>query len=293
MKNLIEKAVSEIVGFEKLRYKVERNLINNDKSRRTYKAYIHHIASVSMYFKRLPFDISDEEIADYLFKIKTENKYSQTFFKFTVYGLRFLFKIYGFEDRKINLPSLPKNKNLPVILSKSECKRLFKTPKRFKDRFLLCLIYSAGLRLSEAQKLEVRDIDTDRMLLHVREGKGKKDRYIVLSKFIANRFEKYCKEYKIEKYVFPGQKKGNYVSKTTIQRIMREAVKSAKIQKPANLHTLRHCFATHLLENGVDIITVKEQMGHACIQTTMMYLQVSDLQRTKSISPLDSLYNFL
>ena len=292
MKNLIERTVSEIAGFEKLRYKVERNLINNGKSRRTYKAYIHHIASVSLHFKRLPFDISDEEIADYLFEIKTTKKYSETFFKFTVYGLRFLFKIFRFEDRKINLPSLPKNNSLPVILSKSECKRLFKTPKRFKDRFLLCLIYSAGLRLSEVQKLEVRDIDTDRMSLHVREGKGKKDRYIVLSRFIANRFKKYCNEYNIEKYVFPGQKKGNYVSKTTIQRIMRETVKSAKITKPVNLHTLRHCFASHLLENGVDIITVKEQMGHVCIQTTMMYLQVSNLQRTKSISPLDNLYNY-
>jgi len=152
MKNLIEKAISEIVGFEKLCYKEEHNLINNGKSRRTYKAYIHYIASVSMCFRRLPFDISDEKIADYLFAIKIENIYSQTFFKFTVYGLRYLFKIYGFEDRKINLP---KKRSLPVILSKLECKHLFKTPKQFKYRFFLCLIYSAGLRLSEAQKLDL------------------------------------------------------------------------------------------------------------------------------------------
>lgn len=292
MKNLVEQAVSEIPGFEELRYKLERSLITNGKSTKTYKAYVHHVAGISLFFKRLPIEITDEEVADFLFKIKKENNFSETYFKFTVYGLRYLFKIYDLKDRKINLPSIPKNKSLPVILSKQECKVLFKTPKRFKDKFLLCLIYSAGLRLSEVQKLEIRDIDIQRMLLHVREGKGKKDRYVILSKYIAVRFEEYCTQYNITKYIFPGRKQGNYVGKTTIQRIMRIAVKDAKISKPADVHTLRHCFATHLLENGTDIITVKEQLGHTDIQTTMRYLHVCNLQRNKSISPLDSLYNF-
>ena len=292
MKNIIDRAICEISGFEEIRHKVERELINNGKSPKTYYAYIRQIASVSLYFGRLPFDVTDEEIAEFLFKIKTENNYSETYFKFTVYGLRYLFRIYDMQERKIQLPSISHYKALPVILSGRECKLLFKTLKKFRDRFLLCITYSAGLRLSEVQKLEVRDIDSDRLLLHIRKGKGGKDRYVVLSKLIANKFEEYCKTYGIEKFLFPGQKKGNYLSKTSIQKIIQKAVKQSGIKKNASLHTLRHCFATHLLENGIDIITVKEQMGHSDIQTTMRYLQVCNLDRTKSISPLDTLYNF-
>lgn len=291
-KNLVQTASEKIRGFEEIRYQVEKNLMLNGKSQRTYQAYIHHIAGVCLHFDCLPFDISDEQISDFLFKIKKEKNFSETYFKFVVYGLRYLFKIYGFENRKLKLPNIPRNKQLPVILSKTECKKIFSTPKRFKDRFLLSLIYSAGLRLSEVQKIELKDIDTERFLIHVRQGKGKKDRYVVLSKFIAARLDKYCSQYTISKFLFPGQKHGNYIAKTTIQRIMRLAVQESGIKKHADVHTLRHCFATHLLENGVDIITVKEQLGHSDIQTTMRYLHVCNLQRSKSISPLDDLYQF-
>lgn len=291
MKNVIERAESMLPGFKELNYKVERELMLNGKSPRTYAAYIRSLADISLAFNRLPFEVSDEQIADYLFTVQKEKNYSETYFKFAVYSLRYLFKIYGMDERKVKLPRIPRNKQLPTILSCEECKLLFKAPKRLKDRFMLALIYSAGLRLSEAQKLELRDIDTSRMLIHVRQGKGKKDRYVVLSKFIADKLPLYCQTYEIEKYVFPGQKKGNYVSKTTIQRIMREAVKTSGIHKQADVHTLRHCFATHLLENGVDIVTVKEQLGHSDITTTMRYLHVCHLNRKKSISPLDTLYH--
>jgi site-specific recombinase XerD len=152
------------------------------------------------------------------------------------------------------------------------------------------LIYSAGLRIGEAQRLERTDIDTERMLIHIRQSKGRKDRYVVLSKLIANKFIKYCLEYKITKYVFPGQKPGNYISKNTIGRILKNALKLSGIEKKVCPHTLRHCFATHMLENGVDTVTVKEQLGHADIQTTMLYLQVSNISRKPAVSPLDSLY---
>ncbi len=292
MKNIVERAVCEISGFEGIRHKVERELINNGKSPKTYSVYIRQIALICLHFGCLPFDITDEEIAEFLFKVKKENNYSETYFKFSVYGLRYLFRIYDLEDRKVQLPSIARYKGLPVVLSQRECKLLFQQPTKFRDKFLLCLTYSAGLRLSEVQKLEIRDIDTDRMLLHVRKGKGGKDRYVVLSKFISSKFAEYCKTYCIDKYLFPGQKKGNYMSKTGIQRIMRTAVEKSGIRKKANLHTLRHCFATHLLENGIDILTVKEQMGHSDIKTTMTYLQVCNLERTQSISPLDTLYHF-
>ncbi len=238
MKNIIEQAQKSVKGFESMRYKFERDIIVNGKTQKTYKSYIRQIASISLYFNKLPFRIV-----------------------------------------------------LPIILSKTECKRLFLAPDNFKDRFLLTLIYSSGLRISEALRLQRFDIDTDRNLLHVRQGKGKRDRYVVLSKFIAMKFDKYCKAYNIKNYIFPGQKEGNYLSKSTVFRIFRDAKKKSNITKPATIHTFRHCFATHMLENGIDIVTVKEQLGHTDIKTTMRYLQVSNLDRKKCISPLDNLYN--
>ena len=290
MKKIIDTANAEIAGFKEMSHRLERDIILNGKTQKTYKSYIRQIAAVSIYFNKLAIEISTEEIAEYLFKVKKENDFSESYFKFTVYGLRYLFRLYNLEDKLIKLPPLPKKKILPVVLSQPECKKLFASPEKFKDKFMLCLIYSAGLRMGEIQRLERLDIDTERMLIHVRQGKGRKDRYIVLSKFLASRYEKYCRAYKITKFVFPGLKQGHYISKTTVRKILKHAILKAGIEKKVCVHTLRHCFATHMLENGIDIVTVKEQLGHECIQTTMEYLQVARFERKTAVSPLDSLY---
>ena len=291
MKKIIDTAMAEIKGFKSMSHKFERDIILNGKTQKTYKCYIRQIAAISLEFNKIAVEISNEEIAEYLFKVKKENDFSESYFKFTVYGLRYLFRLYGLEDKLIKLPPLPKKKTLPVVLSQAECKKLFVAPEKFKDKFMLTLMYSAGLRMGELQRLEKLDIDTGRKLIYVRQGKGQKDRYIVLSKFLASRYEKYCKEYKITKFVFPGQKQGNYISKTTVRKILKHAVLKAGIEKSVCAHTLRHCFATHMLENGIDIVTVKEQLGHECIQTTMEYLQVARFERKTAVSPLDSLYS--
>lgn len=291
MSTIIERANAQIEGFKGLSHRLERDIIINGKSRKTFDAYIGQIAAISLHFNKLPFDVSDDQIAEFLFYVKKENRYSETYFKFSVYGLRYIFKLYGYTQRKIDLPSIPHEKTLPVILSQQECKRLISSAKTFRDKFLISVIYSAGLRMGEAQRLEKNDIDCDRMLLHVRQGKGKKDRYVVLSKLIAMRFDAYCNQYQITKYVFAGQKQGHYISESGMRRILTAALKTAKIDKDVCLHSLRHCFATHLLENGTDILTVKEQLGHEDIQTTMRYLQVANMERTRSISPLDHLFN--
>jgi len=291
MKNIIEKAQVLIIGFKDLSYKLERDLILNGKTQKTYKCYIRQIATLALHFNKSPLEVSNEQISDYLFDLQKKSGLSMSYFKSTVYGLRYLFRLYSREDKLIKLPSLPHKKQLPVILSQQECKKLFRSSDKFKDRFMLALIYSAGLRMGELQKLERNDIDTGRMLLHVRQGKGNKDRYIILSKLIAAKYGKYCSEYKIKKYVFPGQKLGHYISRTTVRKILRTALLKCGIQKKVNIHSLRHSFATHMLENGIDIVTVKEQLGHSDIQTTMRYLQVARLDRTSAVSPLDFLYS--
>ncbi len=291
MKKIIDIANAEIEGFKSMSHKFERDIIINGKTQKTYQCYIRQIAAISLEFNKIAIQISNEEIAEYLFKVKKENDFSESYFKFTVYGLRYLFRLYNLEDKLIKLPPLPKKKTLPVVLSQAECKKLFAAPEKFKNKFMLALMYSAGLRMGELQQLERLDIDTERMLIHVRQGKGKKDRYIVLSKFLASRYKKYCREYKITKFVFPGQKTGHYISKTTVRKILKHAVLKAGIEKSVCTHTLRHCFATHMLENGIDIVTVKEQPGHEYIQTTMEYLHVARLERKTAVSPLDSLYS--
>ncbi len=290
MKNIIYKAQEMIPDFKELSHKLERDLILNGKSQKTYECYIRQIASLSLHFNKSPLEITNEQIQNYLFELKKTSGFSESYFKSTVYGLRYLFRLYSREDKLIKLPSLPHKKTLPVILSKQECKKIFSSSDKLKDRFMLAVIYSAGLRMGELQKLEKTDIDTDRMLLHVRQGKGNKDRYVVLSKLIALRYDNYCHQYKIEKYVFPGKKTGNYISRTSVRKVLKTALLKCGISKNINTHSLRHSFATHMLENGIDIVTVKEQLGHADIQTTMLYLQVARLERKTAVSPLDFLY---
>jgi len=165
-----------------------------------------------------------------------------------------------------------------------------KAPQRLKQRVLLCLIYSAGLRVSEVCKLKITDIDFDRKQIHVRESKNNKSRYVVLSDYIASGLQQYIKGSKPKVFLFNGREKGSPLGHSAVQQTFRLAMKKADIMKEACVHTLRHSFATHLLEQGVDIVSIKDQLGHAHIQTTMMYLHVAQLERSLVHSPLDKLY---
>ncbi len=211
--------------------------------------------------------------------------------KHTVYGLRYLFRLFGREDRAIRLPILHRPKKLPVVLSQEECRRLFRTPRLLKHRVMLSLIYSAGLRMSELKNLRPEDIDADRMQIHIRQGKYYKDRYVPLSGLMLRGLRKYQSVIQPKEWLFNGKETGSQISSRGIQWAMREAVKKSGIQKHAVVHTLRHSYATHLLEMGVDIVTIKELLGHQTIQTTMVYLHVARLQPKAAFSPLDKLYD--
>jgi site-specific recombinase XerD len=235
-------------------------------------------------------DLESDEINSYLFSLRKNKDLSDTYFKHTVYGLRFFYRIYDLEDRAIRLPKLKGQSKLPTVFSQAELRRLFNAPQRLKQRVLLCLIYSAGLRVSEVCKLKISDIDFDRGQIHVRDSKNNKSRYVVLSVHIAKGLCQYIKGAKPQVYLFNGRQKGEPLGHGAVQQSFRLAMNKSGIQKEACVHTLRHTFATHLLEQGVDIVTIKEQLGHAHIQTTMMYLHVAKLERSMSHSPFDRLY---
>lgn len=215
---------------------------------------------------------------------------SETFFKHTVYSLRFFYRIYDLDDRAIRLPSMKNKRTLPVVFSQGELRRLFKAPQRLKQRVLLCLIYSAGLRVSEVCKLKISDIDFDRKQIHVRESKNDKSRYVVLSDYVAAGLNQYIKGSKPKVYLFNGREKGTPLGHSAVQQTFRLAMEKAGIIKEACVHTLRHSFATHLLEQGVDIVSIKDQLGHARIDATMVYLHVAKLEKSQVHSPFDKLY---
>lgn len=288
---LIDRACREVPGFHRMYEKLSKKITIADYSKSTLINYGRAVARISLHFNKLPLALDDEQVEDYLLFLKRTHHPSKSYFKHTVYGIRFLFRLFGREDRAVRMPSVKRGKPLPVVLSKSECRRLFTAPRSLKHRVLLALIYSAGLRRREVRRLKVADIDADRMQLRVCQSKRRKDRYVVLSNYILRGLRKYWRQYRPTDWLFYGRYPGKPLSCSAIRWTLDQAVRRAGIRKSVTVHTLRHSYATHLLEDGVDIYTIKEQLGHEHINSTVIYLHVARTNRKPCHSPLDTLYN--
>ncbi len=179
-------------------------------------------------------------------------------------------------------------KKLPVVLSKMEVKLILDSINNLKHKTIISLIYGTGLRLSEAVEMQIGDIDSKRMVIRIRQNKGIKNREVMLPENLLLLLREYYKAYKPKKYLFEGQK-GDKYSARTIQAILKQALKKAKITKPATVHSLRHSFACHLLEAGTDIRVIQQLLGHSSIKTTQIYTQVSSTKLASVKSPLDML----
>jgi integrase/recombinase XerD len=260
------------------------------------QCYSGTIAKVCLHFGCMPELLDTEQIQEYLGQLASSiSSPSRSGFKHVVHGLRFYFRLFGHKNRIVELPSIRATKKLPTVLSKQECKLLFKTPRLLKHRLALCFIYSAGLRVTEFSNMKIGDIDFDREMIHVRAGKGQKDRYVPLSKLIVSGLKNYLYIEHPEKYLFEGMNPGKPYSQRAMQWVVRKAIALAGIKKESVcVHTLRHSYATHLLEDGVDIVTIKNLLGHSNIKTTMVYLHVRQpAQGSIAHSPLDTLYGKL
>jgi len=184
-------------------------------------------------------------------------------------------------------PKREQNK-IPDVLSQNEVSKLFSAISNIKHKAILQTIYSAGLRMSEVLNLKVYDIDSDRMIIKIRQSKGAKDRHVMLAEKLLVLLRRYVKEYDPKDYLFEGQKGGAY-SARSVQQIMKKALHKANIKKNATVHTLRHSFATHLLESGTDLRYIQEFLGHKSIQTTEIYTHVTNVGKSNVKSPLDTL----
>ncbi len=204
-------------------------------------------------------------------------------------GIKKYFAFKNLEVESMNIERPRKEKRLPVVLSKEEIKKIFEAIHNLKHRALLSLIYSAGLRIGEALALRPQDIDRHRMLIHIKMAKGKKDRYTLLSANILQLLETYYRTYKPKIYLFEGQDGGPY-SASSAQQVLKKAMRKASILKQGiTLHSLRHSFATHLLEGGTDIRYIQSLLGHNSPNTTMIYTHVSEKSLKNIKNPFDDL----
>jgi len=287
----VERAIQTIDGFQKVYNTLQQQTILRGQSQSTLENYIRQIALISLEFKKLPEDLSEDDINSYLTTLALSPKSpSRSSFKHAIYGLRYYYRHIGQTNRAIDLPSLKKESKLPVILNRDELRQLFKAPTLLKHRIALALIYSAGLRSQEASNMKISDIDFVRKTIHIRQSKYKKDRIVPLSDFIAKGLKKYLAVENPHIWLFNGRDADGRYSSKGLNWVMREALKKAGIKKEVSLHTLRHSYATHLLEEGVNILLIKKLLGHAKIETTMIYLHVAQCPITSAHSPLDTLY---
>lgn len=287
----VERAIQTIDGFQKVYNTLQQQTILRGQSQSTLENYIRQIALISLEFNKLPENLSEDDINSYLTTLALSPKSpSRSSFKHAIYGLRYYYRHIGQTKRAINLPSLKKEAKLPVILNREELRQLFKAPTLLKHRIALALIYSGGLRSQEASNMKISDIDFVRKTIHIRQSKYKKDRIVPLSDFIAKGLKKYLAVEKPHIWLFNGRDADGRYSSKGLNWVMREALKKAGIKKEVSLHTLRHSYATHLLEDGVNILLIKKLLGHAKIETTMIYLHVAQCPISSAHSPLDTLY---
>jgi len=290
---IVEQAIALVPEFASVVHKLEQQVTLRGQSKSTLNNYIRRIALCVLNFGRLPEQLDPEEINEYLVSLALDPKSpSRSSFKHMVYGLRYYFRLLGMNKNAIALPSLKKEAKLPVILNAKELRELFAAPKLLKQRVVLTLIYSAGLRGQEVINLKISDIDFERKTIHIRQSKYKKDRIVPLSDYMAVGLKKYLKAENPHIWLFNGKEADGRYSVKGLSWVMRESLKKTSITKDVSLHSLRHSYATHLLEQGINIVTLKELLGHAEITTTMIYLHMAQCPYIKPHSPLDRLYDF-
>jgi integrase/recombinase XerD len=256
----------------------------------TIRIYLRCIAEFARHFGKAPDRLSAEHIRQYqLFLIK-EKKVSRPTFIQMVCALRFFYT--HTLNRKISMERIPfprRERKLPLILSREEVKALLEAPGNLRNRTLLATLYGCGLRVAEVTQLQVSDIDSARKVLRVRHGKGGKDRQTLLPAKLLELLRGYWRNQRPTGWLFPAADSTRPISAKTIFMACRKAAQRAGISKPIHPHSLRHAFATHLLEAGVNLRTIQILLGHANLETTARYLHVADVAVRSTASPLDSL----
>lgn len=280
-----------------LREKMKQEMTLRGFSSGTQDNYLRAVVNLHNHFNRNPAKLTVEEIKTYLLFLLAKKPMAASTYNVNIYGLKFFYE--NVLDRMMVAIRLPRHKEpqkLPDILSASEVERIIKATVNLKYRTLFILIYGAGLRAAEAASLCVHDIDSERSVIHVREGKGGKDRYVILSPLMLKALRMYWKQCRLKTssqgqssdFIFVGVS-GKAISTASIAAQYRRSKELAGIKKQGGIHSFRHAFATHALEAGADLYAIKQLLGHAAITSTVRYLRMTDKTRQLVQSPVELL----
>lgn len=291
-KNTIySRACNQVAGFKPMGEEFVRKLVINGKAKSTHENYLRQMAKMALHFGKTPLELSQSDLEEYLYHLIQKDSDSMSSFKHLVYGLRKLYLLFDKEVLHLSLPSINRPNKLPVVLSFEEMHRLLKAPGHLWVRIMFGLIYDTGLRIQELIDLRIGDVNLDRQQVHVRQSKNHKDRYVTMSSHAVRGLKKHLALNSPKDYLFEHPKrKGIPMSPTGIRNLLKEAVGIAGIDKDICVHSLRHTFATHQLEAGQNIMTVKDLLGHSCISTTFMYLHIAQLDTVKTFGCMEVLY---
>ncbi|MHC4230917.1 MAG: tyrosine-type recombinase/integrase [Planctomycetota bacterium] len=274
-----------------LRDRMDEDLRLAGYSRSTHRIYLHYARQFAGHFMKSPADLGEEEVRTFLLHLLEERKLSHQSYRQAYAALKFLYAVTL--KQPFVVTRIPNHRNkkrmLPTVLSGSEVLAILDAIENLKYRTIVMATYAAGLRISEACRLHVDDIDSKRMLIHVRLGKGGRDRYVMLSETLLGAMRLYWKHYRPQGFFFPGRPPRDTIATNSVAHILRCAVAAAGVRKKVTPHTLRHSFATHLMELGVNLRIVQILLGHADMKTTTLYTTVSSEHLKTIPSPLDVL----
>ena len=256
---------------------------------KTIEAYVRCVARFAHYFHCSPARLGSEQVRAYLLHLLQERGVSVSYYNQVRCALRFLYQVsLGRDDVPARILPAKQPRTLPVVLSGDEVLRLFAAISNLKHRSILITAYAGGLRVSEVARLRVEDIDSKRMVIRVRQGKGQNDRYVMLSTRLLEILRDYCrKAVRLRGYLFPGAAPEQPITTGSVLKACRRAAQHAKLCKHVTVHTLRHSFATHLLEAGTDLRTIQVLLGHRSFNTTARYVHVATASLASIRSPLD------
>ena len=258
-------------------------------SLKTQKAYVYFNRLLCRTLQKKPEEITPEDVTQFLAIMEKEHDYSAASLNLAINAIKFFFR-YIHKRTIIREPKRPQqDRRLPVVLSAKEIVRILNSEINPKHRLLLMLVYSSGLRVSEVVSLKKEHIDLERQAIYIKLGKGRKDRYTMLSEKAAQYVKDYYEYLEIKDWIFPGQPASNHLTVRSAQKIFDKAIRHSGIQKKITIHSLRHTFATHLLENGTDIRYIQSLLGHSSIRTTERYTHVARHNVLRIKSPLDNL----
>lgn len=284
--------------MSELRKRMMEDMRIRNLSERTRKSYVDCVSAFSRYYGKSPEKLGLEEIRKYQLHLIQDRRLSPSYVNVQVCALKFLYGTTLRCDWRIDRVLFSKRESkLPVVLSRNEMAGFLRSVDNRMYQAILTCVYATGLRISEVTRLKITDIDSERKTIRVSQGKGKKDRDVMLSRKLYHMLREYWKQCRLKDdcsdgWLFPGRKKGRHITSGSVRMACRKAGMASGIRKKVTPHLLRHCFATHLLEDGVNLPTLQKLLGHSCLASTLRYTHIAREEIQDTASPLDSLPGF-